>query len=102
MFEMPRKCENSFRVLCGIFPDIPLLYRWKHWEAAGSYALRGIGVNGVLVDLLQIAYSKSLPDMEAIAATWDEDDADLQLSVKQDLRVSKTVLLLKDPATEVT
>ena len=84
------------QLLLGTFPSVPLLYRWKHFEGALAYCTRGVLVNGLLPDVLKAAYGKSPEEMLAIANSWEEDDPDLSFGLKQDVRVSKTVLLLAD------
>jgi hypothetical protein len=53
------------------YPDVPLLYRWKHFEGALAYCHRNFGFGNILRGALQIANSK-LPviDPRALAQDW--------------------------------
>ena len=88
------------KLLIGCFPAVPLLYRWKHFEEAASYCLRGLIVNRVLVEILLSLSEKSTAEMEAFAVEIDEDDPNASFASRQQVRVCKTVLLLQDPCVD--
>ena len=88
------------KLLIGCFPPVPLLYRWKHFETATSYCLRGLIVNGVLTEILLKLFNKTSEQMQEIAVEIDEDDPDASFANRQQVRVCKTVLLLQDPGVD--
>ena len=90
-----RKALAYFTLAIGCFPPVPLLYRWKHFEQAASFCLRGLILNRVLVDVLLQVYGKSDEDVEATAAEIDEDDPDASFAQRQKVRVGKTVSCCK-------
>ena len=53
-------------------------------------------MNQILLQVLLNLFDKSGPEIEAMAAEIDEDDAEASFSVRQRVRVCKTVLLLQD------
>ena len=86
--ECVRKAREALRRLLQHFPAVPLLYRWKHWEPALFFAIRGTMLNGVLqFALYQCASSQNIAKM----ADLDPDNPDLSLSLKQEVRLCKAV-----------
>jgi hypothetical protein len=77
--------------LC-IHPDTPLLYRWKHWEQAVSYTLRGVRLHNLPRRVLGVTMSR-LP-VEVPAPSADELDENLSFAQRQQIRGQKTLQLL--------
>ena len=49
------KSRQSVKIVCGSPPDVPLLYRWKHFEKANAFGARGINVHMIYPDYLPIS-----------------------------------------------
>ena len=71
---------------------VPLLYRWKAFEPACSYAMRGVVVHKLYLRLHRAMMTKR--KMKDEAAEWDEDDPDINPGLKQEIRMAKTVKLI--------
>ena len=97
-----RKTLAQLKILIGCFPPVPLLYRWKHFEVAASYCLRGLICNRILLDVLLKLFKKTGPEIEQLARdiNMDADDADESFANLQQVRVCKTVLLLQDACVD--
>jgi len=85
------KTREALRRLCEDYPAIPLLYRWKHWEPALNWAIRGTFCNGVLQYALSMCSDES---SVAKFADLDPDSPDLSFSLKQEVRLTKSVAFL--------
>lgn len=85
------KAREALRLLLQQFPAVPLLYRWKHWEPALHWAIRGTMCNGVLQFALSMCADES---SVAKFADLDPDSPDLSFAVKQEVRLSKSVSFL--------
>ena len=76
------QCPMSFpRLAVGSCPDAPLLYRWKGFEEATSYALRGQLLHGMHSVILQAATNK----LPVVTEELDEN-GELSLAAKQQWR----------------
>eukprot|EP00435_Cladocopium_sp_Y103_P050187 s1190_g15.t1 len=85
------KSREALRRLCQEYPAIPLLYRWKHWEPALNWAIRGTFCNGVLQYALSMCSDES---SVAKFADLDPDSPDLSFALKQEVRLTKSVAFL--------
>ena len=84
------KARECLRVLFEEFPQVPLLYRWKGWEAAQDYVAIGVLLHGFLKFLVRQCCSKSSNRVVA-PEELDEDNADLSFGLKQEVRIAKTL-----------
>ena len=86
--EARKKIREALRLLLEQYPSIPLLYRWKHWEPALNWAIRGTLCNGVLQLALSMCTDQN--SMSKVA-DLDPDSPDLSFALKQEVRLSKSV-----------
>ena len=94
------RAREALRELLQVFPDIPLLYRWKHWEPCLHYAMRGT----MIYRFLPVALARSANSKleEAQVAEMDEDSPDLSFSLKQEVRLSKTISVFRSDSIVVS
>ena len=87
------RCREGLRLLFEKFPDVPLLYRWKGWAQCQRYTTRGVFVHNFMSFLIKRCCSKqSQSVVEQLAL--DEDSADLSFSLRQEIRMSKTLAFM--------
>ena len=81
------------------FPDAPLLYRWKHFTEANSYALVGKALHNLLPTVVIQVQSRLPPrdDKDAANDDADEKDENLSFASKQQIRANKTIKYLLKP-----
>ncbi len=90
------KRRKALVLAVGVFPDVPLLYRWKAFEPACCFALRGMLIHRMFLRLYRTMMNNRKNKIQADEyALWDEDDADLQPSEKQQVRMAKTIMMLQ-------
>lgn len=89
--EFRARAKQALRALLQVFPDVPLLYRWKHFEPCLQYVIRGSMCHRVLQYCLLACSS---PDNQAKLEALDQDSPDLSFSVKQEVRLSKAIAML--------
>lgn len=79
--------------------EVPLLYRWKYFDVAAEYVLRNLALHGVLKVVWERCMQDGGSDLQDPAefAPLDEDDADLPLSLKERVRLSKVQEMLAHP-----
>jgi hypothetical protein len=70
-------------LLLGRPPPAPLLYRWKHFDAATSFSLRGVCVHGIYVRVISSALSK-----EVVADESLDENGEMSPAAKQQWRLS--------------
>ena len=99
--------EREFRarmrlVLDGLFAHLfacPLLYRWKNFDEACTWVARGMVIRGLLKQVWGLCKqdaADSLDDLVALQA-MDEDNPDMNPSLRQQVRVAKVMGLLSEP-----
>ncbi|CAE7719587.1 unnamed protein product, partial [Symbiodinium sp. CCMP2456] len=93
----PQDCvsrsRECLRLLFEKFPQVPLLYRWKGWGPCQNYVTRGVFIHNMLAFLIRRCCSKhsqSAADQQAM----DEDAPDLPLSLRQEIRMTKTLAFM--------
>ncbi|CAE7274512.1 unnamed protein product [Symbiodinium sp. CCMP2592] len=89
-------------VLDGLFAHLfacPLLYRWKNFDEACTFVARGMVIRGLLKHIWGLCKqdaADSLEDLVALQAL-DEDNPDMNPSLRQQIRVAKVMGLLSEP-----
>ena len=96
----PRKAISILRMAIGCFPSPPLLYRWKGFDEAASFVLRGVLLGRSLLRTMTLACDGGLlqKNVENIVALDEETAAP---GAKQFLRVQKSVVFLQDSRLHV-
>ena len=89
--ETKAKTREALRILLQEYPAIPLLYRWKHWEPALNWAIRGTLCYGVLQLALSMCANQ---DSISKCQDLDPDSPDLSFALKQEVRLTKSVSFL--------
>ena len=87
------RSRECLRLLFEKFPDVPLLYRWKGWGPCQNYTTRGVFIHnfiGFLIRRCCSKHSQSAADQQAM----DEDSPDLPLSLRQEIRMTKTLAFM--------
>ncbi|CAE7490171.1 unnamed protein product, partial [Symbiodinium necroappetens] len=87
------RSRECLRLLFQQFPQVPLLYRWKGWGPCQNYCTRGVFVHNFVAFLIRRCCSKhsqSAVDQQAM----DEDSPDLPLSLRQEIRMTKTLAFM--------
>ena len=87
------RSRECLRLLFQQFPQVPLLYRWKGWGPCQNYCTRGVFVHNFVAFLIRRCCSKhsqSAVDQQAM----DEDSPDLLLSLRQEIRMTKTLAFM--------
>ncbi|CAE6944991.1 unnamed protein product [Symbiodinium sp. CCMP2592] len=106
------KALQSLMFLFASVPSPPLLYRWKHWEAAAAFALRGVLFHqGLFESLISAgaAFSGTKHDSESIEALianavldLDDQDGDADIGKLQQVRLAKTLKLFRSGRIKVS
>ena len=91
--------KQALRVLLQIFPDIPLLYRWKGWEPCLFYCIRGCVVHGFLQ--FALTHSANVDTVNKLESL-DEDSPDMSFSLKQEVRLSKAIKVFNSESIYAT
>ncbi len=100
-------CQERFKeavdIALGSFPDIPLLYRWKAFEPAANYALRGCLLHQIWPHLLGAAV-RDVDEKEKKHAqeSLADDSADATPAVRQQVRLLKTAKLFREDGADAT
>jgi hypothetical protein len=87
----PARAKQAVHTAIAGLPDVPLLYRWKHFEAANSYALRGVGIHGLYLKALTVAKSKT-----TVVDEVPDETGELSIVAKQQRRLRVTMAFAKD------
>ena len=86
--------------ILGTPPDAPLLYRWKGFEAAQSYATRGVSIHNMLpntLSLAQRAKRSTLDPRELARAEAADDGEDVTLATRQTVKCGKVLRHIELP-----
>ena len=93
--ESKQKFGEAFDCLLASIPQVPLLYRWKGFDEAAHYALRGCLCHGLWQVLLQEVAGPKTNDQEH-GPIIAEDDPDAAPAVQQKVRLMKTLKLFTE------
>lgn len=97
------KIKAALRASVGSFFDVPLLYRWKHFDPAAQFVLRNIIIHNVMSFVWEASMNKCFDDANVdLAAFVDADSADLAPAMKQKIRVGKVWTMLSEGNMLVT
>ena len=99
--DFQRRMTSALRAAFGGGFEVPLLYRWKGFEAAAEFAARGVGVHGLLLSLWRSCRSDVGDITYDNTELLDEDSPDSNPAYKQQVRMSKVQLLLADSVSSV-
>ena len=84
------KMKSALKGTVGSFFDVPLLYRWKHFDPAVQFTLRNLVIHGLLIMVWEATMNKSFDDGDIdLAAYIDADSADMAPAMKQKIRMGK-------------
>ncbi|CAK8986134.1 unnamed protein product [Durusdinium trenchii] len=86
--ECVSKCKQNLELLLGKAPDVPLLYRWKHFEPCLEYSFRGLAVHQIFAHAL--CFILGADANEEFSAALEFDDADEDPGLRQRVRLNKT------------
>ncbi|CAK9027903.1 unnamed protein product [Durusdinium trenchii] len=101
--ECNSRMRRTLDLLLGHLFEVPLLYRWKHFEPALHFVARGLAAHSVLCWLWGQCLSNEQLDGEVDdIATMSEDNPDVAPSLRQKIRVTKVMKLLRDELALVT
>ena len=90
-----QKMKAALKATVGNFFDIPLLYRWKHFDPAVAFTLRNLVIHGLLRVVWEATMNKALDDdMIDLSTIIDADAADMAPAMKQKVRMGKVWQLL--------
>ena len=91
------KIRQAITATLGHFFDVPLLYRWKHFDPAVQFCLRNTIIHGLLSVAWEATMNKAFDDGAVDMSTLiDADAADLPPAVKQKIRMGKVWNLLNE------
>ncbi|CAE7224835.1 unnamed protein product, partial [Symbiodinium sp. CCMP2456] len=96
--EMRARLEEALMASLGNGFEVPLLYRWKHFEPAVDYALRNTAMHGLLAHIWPQCMNSKQDDV-LLEQVLDDDAPDLDPSVRQQVRLSRVYRLLCQPDT---
>ena len=97
------KMKAALKASVGSFFDVPLLYRWKHFDPAAQFVLRNIIIHNVMSFVWEASMNKSFDDSNIdLAAFIDADSADLAPAMKQKIRMGKVWTMLSEGNMLVT
>lgn len=95
------KMKKAAILAWGVFPDVPLMYRWKGFEEACCYTMRGIAMHRCLPKLYKQVYDKKNAKSYEEVLSWEQQEFDgaeeLSPAAKQQLRMVKTIDMLHRP-----
>ncbi|CAE7874586.1 unnamed protein product, partial [Symbiodinium necroappetens] len=89
-------------VLDGLFAHLfacPLLYRWKNFDEACTWVARGMVIRGLLKQIWGLCKQDAADNLEDLVSlqAMDEDNPDMNPSLRQQVRVAKVMGLLSEP-----
>lgn len=91
------KTKAALKATVGTFFDVPLLYRWKHFDPAVHFTLRNLIIHELLMVVWEATMNKSFDDgSQDMAAYIDADSADMAPAMKQKIRMGKVWQLLSE------
>ena len=96
--EMRAKMEEALMSSLGNGFEVPLLYRWKHFEPAVDYTLRNTAMHGLLAHIWPQCMNSKQDDI-LLEQVVDDDAPDLDPSIKQQVRLTRVYRLLCQPDT---
>ena len=85
------RARELLRKLFENFPQIPLLYRWKGWEASQNYVGIGVMLHGFLSYLVKCCCDPKQAEQVGKLIDEDEDNAEFSYALRQEVRISKTL-----------
>lgn len=89
-----QKAKDLLSIFLGRFFDVPLLYKWKHFQPSVVYCCRGMLVHQLLRFVWDISFTDKLDDGALDLAVLDEDLPDMQPAQRQKIRGAKVSVLL--------
>ena len=106
--ECPPGCCGSQRifhkkmrqVLNALFSNLfpcPLLYRWKNFDEACAWVARGMLIQGLLRVVWALCKQESADNEFMELQALDEDNPDMNPSLRQQVRVAKVMSMLAEP-----
>lgn len=95
-----QRARECLRTVFQSFPQVPLLYRWKGWEACQEYVSMGVLLHGFLQFLVRRCCTNKTDKIDSLLE-HDEDQADFSFAVKQEVRMTKTLSFITSPNIEV-
>ena len=91
------KTRTALKMSIGSFFDVPLLYRWKHFDPATEFVFRNILIHRLLEFIWEATMSSVLDDTSfELSSFMDADSADLSPAVKQKIRMGKVWHMLTE------
>lgn len=100
--ETRAKVRKALKCTIGSFFDVPLIYRWKHFDPATHFTLRNLLIHGLLRFVWEASMSSMFDEGVDLTEYIDEDSADLNPAMRQKVRMSKVWQLLGETDTIVT
>ena len=94
--EFNEKRQRAVMIVCGQPPDVPLLYRWKHFDKAGAFGTRGSRVHGLYPKCLTLA----ITNMKTVPMVPDVS-GELSIAQKQQRRLSYTTGFFELPESKI-
>ena len=91
-----RKVRDVLQFCVGRLFAVPLLYRWKHFEAALAYTLRNVSIHGLLAHVW-VSCMSDAQDAVLNDELLDMDAADAPPALRQQVRCGKVLRLLQEP-----
>ena len=97
------KTREALKATVGKFFDVPLLYRWKHFDPAAQFTLRNLLIHQILMVVWEATMNKVFDEGAIdLAAFVDADSADLAPAMKQKIRMGKVWQMLSEDGILVT
>ena len=97
------KTREALKATVGKFFDVPLLYRWKHFDPAVQFTLRNLLIHQVLMVVWEATMNKVFDEGAIDLASFvDADSADLAPAMKQKIRMGKVWQMLSEDGILVT
>lgn len=93
--ESKQKFRTAFDGLLASIPQVPLLYRWKGFDEAAHYSLRGCLCHGLWQVLLREVAGPKAGEQEH-GPIIAEDDPDAAPALQQKVRLLKTLKLFTE------
>ena len=95
-----RRVRQALDAVLGHLFALPLLYRWKGFDEACSWVARGLLLKGLLRTIWRLCKSDAADQAENLLAL-DEDNPDVNPSLRQQVRVAKVMELLSEEDSTV-
>ena len=93
-----QKCKDFLTELFGSHPSPPLIYRWKGFEPANSFAFRGKAIFNIIKRVLSVIRRALGPlDPNLLQLALLDDTADVTFAVRNAVRCTKTEAFFEDP-----